>query len=237
MIYFLIALGKSPCVFTGRKLLWLVYLRGSCIIYSASYTPCIWLCWALMCYVHGMLLDEFVFIVYPYPSGLLHWHGRNCMIAPVLMRKSRKLWVKLADNKPQQGTKMGIFLVMYCNEFLLHVCIHCCCASFPHDKWIAPSPGCPMWDTQTSRWQSWRKLIHSTLEIAFNIYELVVNSILCGVVCTDKNSKAYCSCVGGLLIRVIVFLMRLRIKEPWYLARSCPTIWIIPCYQPQHIGN
>ena len=122
-------------------------------------------------------------------------------------------------------------------EFLVPVWIHCYWASFSHIKWTALSPGCPMWDTQTSRWQSWRKLIHNTLEIALNIYELIVNPILCGAVWTDKNSKAHCSSVGGLLIRVIVFLMRLIIKEPWYLARSCPTMWIMPSCQLQHIGN
>ena len=38
---------------------------------------------------------------YPYPSGLLHWHWGNHMIAPVPMKQSWRIWVKISHESTE----------------------------------------------------------------------------------------------------------------------------------------
>ena len=45
--------------------------------------------------------------VYPYHSGLLHWHWGNHMIAPVPVKLPWMIWVKHTSTKPQQSIKCG----------------------------------------------------------------------------------------------------------------------------------
>ena len=40
-----------------------------------------------------------MFCVYPYPSGLLHWHWGNHKITPVPVKQPWRIWIKLTNNK------------------------------------------------------------------------------------------------------------------------------------------
>ena len=50
-------------------------------------------------------LHKYVFafmrFVYPYFSGLLHWHWGNLMIAPVPVKQPWRIWIKLINTKLQ----------------------------------------------------------------------------------------------------------------------------------------
>ena len=65
--------------------------------------------------------NELAWSIYPYLSGLLHWHLGNRMIAPVPEKQPWKIWVKLAITKPQQNTRdqksLYTFLIIYCKCF------------------------------------------------------------------------------------------------------------------------
>ena len=51
----------------------------------------------------------------PYPSGLLHWHWGNHMVAPVPVKQPRRIWVKSLGIKPKQSiTRLCIILRMCC---------------------------------------------------------------------------------------------------------------------------
>ena len=54
--------------------------------------------------------------IYLYPSGLLHWHWGNHMIAPVPVKQPWRIWVKVTGTKPQHTTAK-------CKTH----CWNCCC--------------------------------------------------------------------------------------------------------------
>ena len=56
-----------------------------------------WFCFIIVPY-------GFVQLFSPYPSGLLHWHWGNHMIAPVPVKKPWRIWMKSTIVKPQQIT-------------------------------------------------------------------------------------------------------------------------------------
>ena len=45
-----------------------------------------------------------MWFTYSYLSGLLHWHWDNHIIAPVPVKQSLSIWLKLAYNQAQQCT-------------------------------------------------------------------------------------------------------------------------------------
>ena len=50
-------------------------------------------------------------LIYPYPSGLLHWHWGNCIIAPVPVIQ---LWRLFAHQHIEAKTKWPIFCGWHC---------------------------------------------------------------------------------------------------------------------------
>ena len=46
----------------------------------------------------------FMWCIFPYSSGLFHWHWGNRMIAPVQVKQPWRIWVKLTITKLQQNT-------------------------------------------------------------------------------------------------------------------------------------
>ena len=51
------------------------------------------------------VLSGFMGWHYPYPSGFLHWHWGNHVIAPVPVKQPWRIWVKSTLNQPQQNTQ------------------------------------------------------------------------------------------------------------------------------------
>ena len=54
----------------------------------------------LICYDYIVSFCGFIWYIYPYSSGLLHWYWD--IISPVPVKWSQRLWVKLAKAKSQQ---------------------------------------------------------------------------------------------------------------------------------------
>ena len=69
-------------------------------------------------------------IFHPYPSGLLHGHWGNHMIAPVPVKQPWRIWVNLTTTQHNDVGTVCIFHGIYCmiNELLgsvsQHICVH-----------------------------------------------------------------------------------------------------------------
>ena len=64
---------------------------------------------------------RFMWFVYPYPSGFLHWHRVNHMITPMPTKEPWRIWVKTTMTKPQQNmTKQIICIIL-----ILGICVDC----------------------------------------------------------------------------------------------------------------
>ena len=68
---------------------------------SISYAQChVMLCFIVVTSsVDGRLMPP----IYSNPSGLLHWHWGNHMIAPVPVKQPWRIWVQFTSTKPQQN--------------------------------------------------------------------------------------------------------------------------------------
>ena len=65
--------------------IWIDCLSNKCTfinIYSILETYVYMFC-VLLFYAVGIFFDGFIWCIYPYSSGLLHWHWRYCIITPV----------------------------------------------------------------------------------------------------------------------------------------------------------
>ena len=52
-------------------------------------------CYVALYFVVVLFLSGFTCSIYPYSSGLLHWHWGNHMIAPMRVKWPWRIWVKL----------------------------------------------------------------------------------------------------------------------------------------------
>ena len=65
----------------------------------------------------------FMWCIYPYHLGLLHRHWGNRMIAPVPVKQSWRIWVKLTRTEPQQNNAWIVYVILVmCYNTLLHFC-------------------------------------------------------------------------------------------------------------------
>ena len=48
--------------------------------------------------------NRFLWIIHPYPAGLLHWHWGNRIIAPMPIGQYRRIWLWSSSTKPLQTT-------------------------------------------------------------------------------------------------------------------------------------
>ena len=90
---------------------------------SISYEICTWFCSVLLFSYLFSVIIEFVWFIYPYSSGLLHWHWDNCVIVPVPVKLPWIIWLKSTLTKPEPNTKcetMWVFHGMYCMSSLTH---------------------------------------------------------------------------------------------------------------------
>ena len=55
---------------------------------------CTYFCCASFCCGYIIIHSRLIWFIYAYPSGLLHWHWGNHMIAPVPVKYSWRVWVK-----------------------------------------------------------------------------------------------------------------------------------------------
>ena len=70
-------------------------------VYSTSEELCTGL---MLCYLLCIALLWYGGI-HPHPSGLLHWHGGNLTIAPVLVKQPRRIWVNKSYQSIGNGDK------------------------------------------------------------------------------------------------------------------------------------
>ena len=68
---------------------WRIYTQFCCALFCCGY--------------NNRIIGEFMRLIYPYPSGLLHWHWGN-YIAPVPVKQPWRIWVKLLNTKSQPNT-------------------------------------------------------------------------------------------------------------------------------------
>ena len=74
-------------------------------------------CCAMFCY-SCIFRSGSMWSIYPYPSGLLHWHWGNHMIAPVPVMQPWRIWVKWSGSKWHKICKI---LSMYCACMYIHI--------------------------------------------------------------------------------------------------------------------
>ena len=100
-----------------------VTLSNHYIIHETAYSISQEICtrfYALLCFV--VVIH---WLIFPYPSGLLHWHCGNLTIAPVPAKQPWWIWINTSckfimndcvTTTKQSTTKPCIFLGIYCNS-------------------------------------------------------------------------------------------------------------------------
>ena len=68
--------------------------------HTISHEICTW-CFCLPCCGYIIVFSGFMGCIYPYPSGLLHWHWGNRVIAPVQVKQPWRIWVKWPSSRSQ----------------------------------------------------------------------------------------------------------------------------------------
>ena len=130
---------SQPCLWPMNVLVWQVS-GNKC---PTRYTPGN-ICPQLMLWYVVAWLDIGWFN--PYPSGLLYWHEGSLMIAPVLVKQPRSLWLKCYLNpfrahtttRKQSTTKPCLYFMGY-TEHCIYDLVQDCCISIANTLEIPQS--------------------------------------------------------------------------------------------------
>ena len=118
-------LSRSQCVnlygldwFSGNDKIYISFdISCRCLQYIPRHMHRVF---ALLCFV--VVIH---WLIFPYPSGLLHWHCGNVTIAPVPAKQPRWIWINTScefimndcHNKTKHNKTVCIFLGIYCRWY------------------------------------------------------------------------------------------------------------------------